>query len=274
VKIVTLIEDHPSGNSLIKNEHGLSIFFKADGINYLFDTGLTGLFLQNFRPLNVDEKEINKIIISHGHDDHAGGLMKLLKSIPQKPEIFVGEGFFNRKYKLLENKELESKSCGFSPSDLNGYVLKTVTQPVFQLSKSVYLFAHFKKTNDFEIIPAKYLVERENKLQLDSFREEVAIGIETKTGLVVIVGCSHIGVVNILESIKKNSNFKIRGVIGGTHLINCSKERLKKTSDYLKGLNLEFLAVSHCTGDENIEFLKKEFGDRFILNNSGNTILI
>lgn len=274
MKIFTIIEDHPNVDKSIKYEHGISCMFNVDGVEYLFDTGLTGLFLENFPKLNKNPNDIQKIIISHGHNDHAGGLMKLLKNISNKPEIYLGSGFFNTKYKILSNGDKEYKSCGFSSSDLCKYKVNNINDKVTKLSENMYLFSNFSCTNTFETIPEKYVIEKDGVLVPDKFEEEISVGIKTPKGLVLIVGCSHIGVVNIIESAKKYSGMNIRGVIGGTHLINCSQVRLDKTIEYLKEQNLDFLAVSHCTGDENMGVLKENFKEKFILNNSGNIIEI
>lgn len=272
MKITTLIEDHPNSNKNIKFEHGISCYFEADGISYLFDTGLTGLFLSNFDQLGIDPNSVQKIVISHGHNDHAGGLMKYLKSVNIAPEIYLGKGFFNDKYKILPNGKMEYKSCGFTLKDLEKYSVIEVDENVKKVSDNVYLFSKFSAVNDFEKIPGKYVVKKGSEITHDTFGEEISIGINTPEGIVLIVGCSHVGIVNIVDSILSSGNFKIRGIIGGTHLINCSKDRLEKTLEYLNSLNLEFIAVSHCTGDENMEEFKKVFQERFILNNSGNTI--
>ncbi len=272
MKISTLIEDHPNEDKSIKYEHGFSCAFNVDDVEYLFDTGLTGAFLDNFPKLKKDPNNIQKIIISHGHNDHAGGLMKLLNYVSNTPEIYLGRGFFNPKYKILLNGEKEYKSCGFTSIDLSEYKIHNINNKVTQLSENMYPFSNFSCTNTFETIPQKYVIEKDGKIVQDKFEEEISVGIKTDKGLVLIVGCSHIGIVNIIESVKKYSGMNIRGVIGGTHLINCSQERLDRTIEYLKKQDLDFLAVSHCTGDENMDVLKENFKEKFILNNSGNII--
>jgi len=274
MKIKTVIEDHPNVNKDFAYEHGISVLFKADNVEYLFDTGLTGLLMENFPKLNEDPNKIQTIVLSHGHNDHAGGLLTLLKGIKTKPNIYLGEGFYNPKYKILPNGELEFKSCGFEEKDLKDYKVTTVDEKMTKLSENVYLFSRFQATNDFEHIPDKYVIKRNDMLEEDLFREEISVGIDTPEGLVLIVGCSHIGIVNICHSVIQNSHFKIRGIIGGTHLINCTDERLEMTLDYLQKLNLEFLAVSHCTGDMNFARIKEVFKEKFIFNTSGNIIEI
>ena len=91
---------------------------------------------------------------------------------------------------------------------------------------------------------------------------------------VVITGCSHPGIMNIIYTIQKRSKKKICGIVGGTHLVEADESRLKKTIAALKEINIEFIAVSHCTGDENLEIIKNAFGKKFIFNCTGNVIKI
>ena len=106
----------------------------------------------------------------------------------------------------------------------------------------------------------------------DSFTDEMAVALDTEKGLVVIVGCSHPGIMNILKTIEKRSDKKIYGVVGGTHLMEADEERLKKTIADLKKMNINFIAVSHCTGENNLEIIKENFGEKFIFNCTGNVI--
>ena len=106
----------------------------------------------------------------------------------------------------------------------------------------------------------------------DSFTDEIAVALDTENGLVVIVGCSHPGIMNILKTIEKRSCKKICGIVGGTHLMEADEERLRKTIADLKEMNINFVAVSHCTGEDNLETIKENFGEKFIFNCTGNVI--
>ena len=106
----------------------------------------------------------------------------------------------------------------------------------------------------------------------DSFTDETAVALDTEKGLVVIVGCSHPGIMNILKTIEKRSGKRICGVVGGTHLMEADEERLRKTTLDLKKMNINFIAVSHCTGEDNLDIIKENFGEKFIFNCTGNVI--
>ena len=106
----------------------------------------------------------------------------------------------------------------------------------------------------------------------DTFSDEMELTLDTKEGLVVIVGCSHPGIVNILKTIAGRTGQPIRGVIGGTHLMDADKERLLKTMEDFKAMGMEFIGESHCTGDDNLKMIQESFGEYFIFKCTGNII--
>ena len=95
------------------------------------------------------------------------------------------------------------------------------------------------------------------------------IVLEVKAGLVVLLGCSHPGLVNIIEAVRTRFNKPIHCIIGGTHLVEADDLRLERTFQYLQGLNIPLLGLSHCTGEKATEYLAEE---RFFLNSTGDSI--
>ena len=99
------------------------------------------------------------------------------------------------------------------------------------------------------------------------------MGIKTEHGLVLVVGCSHVGIVNILEHVKKHLRLPVAAVIGGTHLVEAGEKRLKETVTAIKAHGVKTIAVSHCTGEAGMALLQKEFPEGFVLNNTGNVMI-
>lgn len=274
ISITTIIENHSDVDNKYISEHGLSLLIKTKEMNILFDTGQTNNFLENMKAMNIDYNSINKVILSHGHYDHTGGICALLEKAKNIETVYVGDNFFNKKYKLKDDNTYAYNGIKFSEESL--YKLNNNIEKIKDnkkvINEELIIFHNFKINNDFEKLNKKFYINNSNEYILDNFQDEIALGIVTKKGLVLIVGCSHIGIINIINSVKSEINIPIRGIIGGTHLVDADKYRLKDTINELKKLNLEFLAVSHCTGDNNIDILKQEFKDKFIINNTGNVI--
>ncbi|MDW5300291.1 MAG: MBL fold metallo-hydrolase [Sedimentibacter sp.] len=276
LKLTTLIEDNIDDAKKLINEHGLSLYIEVDGKNILFDTGQTGDFIKNAKSLNKNLGCIDYIIISHGHYDHSGGFRKLINELNNKVEVIVGAEFFNKKYKLLDVQTYKYIGNSFDENYIleKCIPLKKIEDNVHYISENLMLFHHFERKTDFEIRNDKFFIDDENVKIHDEFEDEIVLGISTKKGLVVVVGCSHVGIINILNSIKEKTGMPIYAVIGGTHLVEANEIRMKKTIEELHKFNLSLIGVSHCTGEEGIKRIKEEFEDTYIYNNTGNVIEI
>lgn len=276
VKITTLIENNIDEKHLCSPEHGLSILIQCYGKKLLFDTGQSGKFIENASVLGKDLEDIDYVILSHGHYDHSGGYTRFLKEIKNPPELIVGEGFFEKKYKTDDEKKEKFIGNNFDEDFLKekGIKYTKIKDNKYELFNDIYIFKGFENSNPYEEPNKKFYLKEKKSIKTDDFMDEIAVGIMTSKGMIVILGCSHPGVINILENIKERANINICGIIGGTHLVDCDKERLEFTVKKIKQLDPQFIAVSHCTGDVAVECLKKEFGEKFIYNNTGNIIEI
>jgi len=109
---------------------------------------------------------------------------------------------------------------------------------------------------------------------IENNTDGIALVLKHEKGLIVILGCSHVRVVNILETIIKRTGMNIYCVIGGSHLIEADELRINKTIKFLKENNISILRLSHCTEDNAVRDLEYSFGEKFMYNNTGNVIEI
>lgn len=276
LKITTLIENMPGEDARLKFEHGLSLYIEFDGRKILFDTGQTGDYIENAELLGIDLKEIDTFIVSHGHYDHSGGVMKTIDLLRPGTKMYVGWEFFEPKYKILEDKSGKYNGNAFTENDISDKSVNVikVNEDVTVISGNIIIFKNFKRKNDFENINSKFVIKKDGEIIADDFLDEIALGLITHKGLVVIAGCSHVGIINILSNIQEKVRIPIYAVIGGTHLVEADNERIDKTVAAFHEMNIEYIAVSHCTGENAIEKIKKEFNNKFILNNTGNEIYL
>jgi 7,8-dihydropterin-6-yl-methyl-4-(beta-D-ribofuranosyl)aminobenzene 5'-phosphate synthase len=274
LKITTLIEDNPSVNTKLYNEHGLSLYIEIDGMNLLFDTGKSGNFIRNAEILNIDLNKLDYVMISHGHYDHSGGFRKLVEEISKSYKLIVGEGFFNNKYGIIERDTYKHLGNSFNKEYINenNIAIKYIKQDIYYITENIMVFTNFKRNNDFELPNKRFQIKQDEKYILDDFFDEIVLVLKSKSGLFVVVGCSHVGIVNILETIIKRTGLPIYGIIGGTHLIEADEQRLNKTIDFLKEKYIQIIGVSHCTGEKAAGEIKRQFGERFLYNNTGNII--
>lgn len=246
MKLRVLVEDK-NFNSALENEHGLSIFVESDSAKFLFDCGNTEIAWQNAIKLGIDLSEINFVVISHAHYDHAGGFPALLKYVTPKI-LYTGKDFWIEKFSRADDKFLY-KGAGFTSKNLKDWKVKQkICHDVLKIDDKIFLVGNFIRRFEFEKIPAKF-VRGENKLP-DTFSDEICMVIRGNDGLNIIVGCSHVGILNIVSTIAERFNEKIFRVIGGIHLLNADDERINKTLSELKNFGVQDFKLCHCSGEK------------------------
>ncbi len=272
LKITTLIED-TSQNDCLVAEHGLSMYLEVDGVSILFDTGQSNQFIINAHKLGKSLEALDYVILSHAHYDHTNGLAFLANQVNTQTKFLAGKEIFETKYKIAEDGRYKEIGCAYPKEYLEGkgIAIQPVTEGEVKLTEHVTIYKNFEQVYEYEKLNEKFILD-DKEHSVDLFRDEIALGIHTEKGMIVIVGCSHIGVSNILATIQKRSKDKIYTVIGGTHLIGATTERIDQTIKTFQELGVEQVAVSHCTGEEGIAALKKEYQQKFIQNNTGNIL--
>ena len=276
LKITTLIEnDEPDVEGLI-NEFGLSFLIETKGRNILFDVGQTGDFVKNAEKLEKDLNLVDYVVLSHGHFDHANGVPTFMNKFSCRPTMFVGDGFFYKKYKQLQDGTYIDGSVNFTKEQIEekGFELITLKDNLHYIEDDIVIFYNFERTNSIEELRDEFQIKKGDSYVLDEFKDEIALGIITSKGLVVVVGCSHVGIVNILTTIEKRMQMPIYAVIGGTHLVDADKERIQYSIDEFERMKIHLFALSHCTGQLGEKMLKETMKERFTPNNTGTVFTV
>lgn len=274
MKITTLIENEAGHNKELKNEFGLSLFIEDEDISLIFDTGKSGDFIFNAQKLQIPLNNIKHVVLSHSHFDHTGGIRKLVDTFNNKFTLHISKTFFEEKHRITGVIH-EFLGNNFNEKYIldKGININYIDTDEFKLSKNITLFTNFKSLNNFETPTRYYFRKIYDNYILDGMEDELVLGIDTSKGLLIVCGCSHIGIANIVENIKCRTQKKIYGIIGGLHLSKASDERIEKVLKYFDECNIEFFGVSHCTGEKVTKILR-ESKKNFIYNNTGNTIII
>ncbi len=263
LKITVLLEDSPGTNPILKFEHGLSFFIQKDGHVMLFDTGQSGVFLDNARQLGIDMSKLDFVVLSHGHYDHSGGFRALCE-ISSGFQLVTGKGFFVEKYSVKE-AEHTFKGNNFNKDFLEkkGIVRKVMKDTITELVPGIFAVTHFYKDNTDEVSSSAYKLYDGSMFRKDPFTDEILLAIDTPKGLVVLVGCSHPGIKNMLDTVLSALNRPLYAVLGGIHLIEASEERINSTINYFKKSGIRHLGTCHCTGEKAQNKLKS-LGERFM----------
>ncbi len=273
IRIVTLSEN-TSGQPDIMGEWGLSILIEADGLNILLDSGKSGIAVQNAEAMGVDLRKIDKIVLSHGHFDHTGGLQAILTKVKHEVEIIAHPDIWAPKYNRRENKPDRYIGIPFQARVLENLGARfTLSRGPIKIAENVMTTGEISLITDFESIDSNMYIEAPGGWEPDKLADDQAIVLDTKAGLVVVLGCAHRGIINTLYQAQKvTDKRKIFMVLGGCHLIDASDERIWQTISGLNELDVRKLAVSHCTGLHASMILAQTYGESFAFNNAGNTI--
>ena len=274
LRIVTLNEN-TAGLPGVIAEWGLSILVEADGKKVLLDTGASSSVPHNVRMLGVDLSTIDKIVLSHGHFDHTGGLKGVLLQAGKQIDIIAHPDIFGNKQMRIgqieryigipfERNELESVGARFTLSK----------EPVW-ITENIVTTGEIPMVTEYETIEPHFIIKEGEEAIPDTFTDDRALIIKTPQGLVVILGCAHRGAINTLRHAQQVTGVEtVFTVIGGTHLIQASEERILLTAAALQEMGVQRVGVSHCTGLNASVLLARQLGDAFFFNNTGSSIVI
>jgi 7,8-dihydropterin-6-yl-methyl-4-(beta-D-ribofuranosyl)aminobenzene 5'-phosphate synthase len=269
---ITMLCENTAGFGFLA-EWGLSMLVETDGHAVLLDTGMSRTATHNAQLLGVDLTKLDAIVLSHGHVDHTGGLREVLRlSGPKK--VLAHPGIWVPKYYEDDNgvrhhigvpfvrDELESLGAEFILSKVPTHVA-----PGFVTSGEVPM------RTTYEAISAKSFHKPENRLEPDPFPDDLGLAVKTDKGLVVLLGCAHRGPVNTIKRlVEATGDTRIHAIVGGTHLKDASADRINETIRAFKAMQVEKVAVAHCTGFKATAMFAEAFGEAFVDLNAGKRI--
>ncbi len=270
-RLTILCENSVAVPFSIIGEHGFACYIETEHGNYLFDTGQGLGIINNATVLKKDLAAVDSIIISHGHYDHTGGLAQVLqltgrKTVFAHPDIFT-ERFWERdgtlKYVGIPFARIYLESLGAE--------FKFNTQMI-DVGKNVYVTGEIPRMSTFEKGDRNMFVRNENSTisKLDPLKDDLSLVIDTDKGLVIVFGCAHAGMINILDYIVKMlKKDTIYAVIGGTHLNFSSEEQFKETLKIIDKYRIEHFGVAHCTGLVKASLLHAVLKEHFFFANAG-----
>ncbi|CEP66363.1 Beta-lactamase-like [Moorella glycerini] len=269
VEIINLVDNTVTTRGLIA-EHGLAFLVRTGERTILFDTGAGGAVVQNMLSLGLDPREITAIALSHGHDDHTGGLKKICEITGPLP-VYAHPDVFTAKYRLREGEKARYIGIPWSRAELetSGAIFHLSRQPV-ELVGGVILTGEIRRRQAFEATSKEFRLLAGGEYLQDSLWDDQSLIITTREGPLVLLGCAHSGLISTLEHILDLTGAsRIFAVIGGTHLKDAGPERLEETIKSLPRFGLQYLVACHCTGFRASASLYQALGDKFIYNEAG-----
>ena len=262
IKITTIMDNVSSAPKLLKGKHGLSFCVETESCRVLFDFGAGKASWKNARKLGFRPEAADFAVGSHGHYDHADGLPFFVEHGLKCPFV-TGAGFFRAKYDCrdLNGSKAAYLGCSFDEAWLMQHgISHRICDSVLELSEDCYVVGGFERFYEFETIPERFVLREEGRWIPDPFDDEVCLALKQQDGLVVIAGCSHPGILNILETVRKRFHSPVKAVFGGIHLNSAKEERVRKTVAGMKQMGIQRIGVNHCSGNLVQEILKEEAG--------------
>ena len=257
-------------------EHGFACLVKTPSGIWLFDTGSGETLLANLEALQLDAHQIDGVILSHGHYDHCGGLLPLLRKIGPRP-VYAHPHIFRERFWQGQHEE-RPIGMQYSRDELEAAGADFHFCDKFtELSQGLFLSGAIPRLASFEV-GDPHLVRHagsEDSWTADELQDDSALAMETSKGLVVLLGCAHAGLANTLEYfLHKRQNPRIHAIIGGTHLGPANDDQFFATVDYLAELNPDRLGLSHCTGQARSAQLYARFPNKVFFANVGTTVKV
>ena len=245
VMVITTLVENTSLLKEFKCKHGLSLHIKTNKHNILFDLGSNGLFIENAIKLNIDISDVDILVISHGHKDH-GGALKLFLQHNSKAKIYINERII-------------------------------FTEDIFQIDEDICLFSNVPKKYETSNLNDSLFIKIDGKYYKDDFTHEQSLLIRENDKYILIAGCAHKGIVNIIDKAEEIMDSNLSTVIGGFHLfnpVNKKSESLEFISNIAKNLNNKntIFYTCHCTGNKAFNILKENLKDKIMYLSTGQVI--
>jgi len=280
-KVTTLVDNVVYDGRLL-GQFGFSTLVEVrshDGKKHsiIFDTGFKkGGLLYNIKALKLNLSSVKFIVLSHGHIDHTGATVELVRKSEQKvnviahphaflPRFFVKKGKREHHGIPLKERKRDIQRAG-------AQVIET-TLPM-EIIPGVTTSGEIKRVNKFEKVRWKAKTIINGKQVRDPLLDDQALFLNLKAkGLLVLCGCAHAGLINTIEhALNVTKEKKVYGFIGGTHLIGSKEDRLKETIKKLGDHDFKLVSPAHCTAHKSIARLNQAFPEAFVVNYAGRVI--
>lgn len=245
-------------------EWGFSALIEGEGAPILFDTGFKAeTVLTNARLLGKDLSTIEKVVLTHFHTDHTGGLLTLREAFMEKNDkaisvVYVAKGFFEQRYSIDGTPMYSLPNPGFTRSFTDPAKFKAAAEALgvqfteidgpTEIAPGMLLTGPIERVHDERNVNPGFFLKTEGSMTPDTLPESQVLGIRTTDGWILVSGCGHAGIVNASEKLRQIDNKPVLVGVGGFHLFRASDETISWTAEKLRAFGLKKLVGAHCTG--------------------------
>ncbi len=268
-KLIPIVENTTTAKEY-KCKHGLSLYIETANHKILFDVGPNDLFLENAKKMKINIKEVDILILSHGHSDHGGGLKYFLNE-NKKAKIYVRASAFEPHYIKVLGIPI---FVGIDPNLINDRFI--FCDDFYTIDEELTLISGIKEENYLSSSNRKLFVKKNNCLITDDFNHEQNLIIKVDNKRILVSGCSHAGIINIINKAEQVMSESIDIVFGGMHLFNPPTHKYE-SNEYIDQIAEELSETScvyytfHCTGIKAYERIKNYLNNRIHYIGTGYT---
>lgn len=267
---VTVLRDNLAPEGL-RAGHGLALLVEVGDACLLLDTGDSPETWENADALGVDLGRVQCLVLSHGHYDHTGGIEELLRRtgglrVVAHPAAFeprwASDGTLRYIGQPLSRQELEAL----------GAAIELSAEPV-EIAPGVMTTGQVPR--DVQPMPhqTRLRVEREGRIRPDDFADDMSVVVRRERAAVLLTGCAHAGLINIVAHCERLADAPVRALIGGTHLMHTPEAGVSEQADELTARGVRHIAPLHCTGESGRRHLMAHFAGTVLLAGTGDTIV-
>ena len=253
MKLTVLIDNNTLTDRYFLGEPGASYLIEDEGKKVLFDVGYSDAFITNARKLSLDLLDVDFVVLSHGHLDHTWGLIPLIRLYT---EGMIEKLQVKKPTLVTHPLTLSSRTLGdlpeigflLSEDKLSGYFEVELSREPVNLTERLVFLGEIERTNEFEARNPIGIILDSGVEKDDFLVDDSALAYKSSAGLVIITGCSHAGICNIVEYARKVcSDERVVDIVGGFHLLDPSEEQLEGTIEYMESLCPGSVHACHCT---------------------------
>lgn len=260
--LIKVLVENRSISDEYETEHGLSLYIETNNRKIIFDVGATDKFLKNASKMGVYLEDVDMMILSHGHYDHGGGIKHFME-INKKALIYMHKEAI-REHGSIKGDEISN--AGIDKSIVESDRIRLVDEDL-HFGDDLVLFSHIKGNKMVPRGNDRLLMKKDGEWEKDDFHHEQNLLLKEGDKRVLVVGCSHRGIVNIIDQCENLLDKPLTMALGGFHLYDLDVERmedmkfLKKVTERLKE-NKTIYYTGHCTGYEQYKKIKEIMGHR------------